>query len=106
MNLLGKLFNKKRVLKASNVLKIAIINDNTEELYEAFGITDARRDVLVNVCKKTYNETDRMSDSFEKIVNECKHVNEVVVCCILFERMRAQSSFDMSGLFSKMFDHE
>lgn len=106
MNLLGKLFNKKKVLKASNVLKIAIINDNTEELYEAFGITDERRDVLVNLCKKTYNETDRMSDAFEKIVSQCKHVNEVVVCCIIFERMRTPSNFDISGLLSKMFNHE
>lgn len=105
MNLLRKLF-KNNQLKPSNALKIAIINDNTEELYEAFGITDERRDVLIKLCKKTYNESDRMSESFEKIVDDCKHVNEVVVCCIIFERMIAQRSFDMSGLLSKMFDNE
>ena len=92
MNLLGKLFNRKKKLVNSPELKVCIIDDTTTDLWTTFGITDKRRDELVDVCKDSLKLNDSKSDAYVYIVDRCKHVNEVITATIIFERMCEQAS--------------
>jgi hypothetical protein len=87
MNLLGKLFNRKKKLTDSTELKVRIIDESTTDLWTTFGITDQRRDEIVDICKEAYKLHDIKSHSYVYIVDKCKHVNEVVTATIVFERM-------------------
>jgi hypothetical protein len=86
MKVLGKLFNRKKKLVNSPELKICIIDDTTTDLWTTFGITDQRRDEIIAFCKETYKISESKSDCYVSIVDQCKHVNEVVVATIIFER--------------------
>ena len=98
MNVLGKLFNRKKKLVNSPELKICIIDDTTSDLWTTFGITDKRRDEIVDLCKKTLHDSDSKSECYVRIVDQCKHVNEVVTATIIFERMCDRENDPLSGL--------
>jgi hypothetical protein len=93
MSMLGKLFGKKKkTLKPSPDLKVCIINEESHDLYEVFGITDERRRELNQISSKAYHDFDDASKSYEDIVKHCNHVNEVIVCTIVFERIKDNRS--------------
>ena len=75
MNVLGKLFKKKNKLKPSTELKLCIIDDSTSDLWITLGITEKRRDEIVKICKKAYNNHSTKTDSYKEIVDQCQHVN-------------------------------
>lgn len=87
MNMLEKLFKRKKKLGNSPELKIRIIDDTTSDLWITFGITNQRRDEIVEFCKKSFNDFDSKSECYVSIVDQCKHVNEVVTATIVFERL-------------------
>lgn len=92
MKVLGKLFNRKKKLTGSSELKICIIDESTTDLWVTFGITEKRRDELVDICKDSLKENDTKSHAYVYIVDRCKHVNEVVTATIIFERMCEQAN--------------
>ena len=97
--MLGKLFNRKKKLVNSSELKICIIDDTTTDLWITFGITDERRDQIVKFCKEAYNVSESKSDCYVRIVDQCKHVNEVVTATIIFERLcDTQDEHPLAGL--------
>jgi hypothetical protein len=87
MNLLGKLFNRKKKLVNSSELKVLIIDESTTDLWTTFGITEKRRDELVLMCRKAFELHSNKANCYVYIVDNCKHVNEVVTTTIVFERM-------------------
>jgi hypothetical protein len=87
MNLLGKLFNRKKKLVNTPELKVCIIDETSTDLWTNFGIIENRRDELIDVCKQAYKTYSNKHESYVYIVNNCKHVNEVVATTIIFERM-------------------
>jgi hypothetical protein len=95
--MLGKLFKRKKELKPSNEMKVAIIEDSTDNLYTNFGITDERRNELIELTLASYKNHSNLSKSYEEIVAKCKHVNEVIVCVIIFERKISHSK-ELSAL--------
>ena len=98
MSMLGKLFKRKKTLKPSSELKVCIINEESTDLYEVFGITPERRSELVKLTRKAIMEEDDASLSYKVIVEQCKHVNEVIVCAIVFERIRDEHNNPMRML--------
>lgn len=99
MNVLGKLFNKKKTLKAVPILKVCIIDDTTTDMWLTLGITNERRDELIDICEQAYHQFDSKSLCYEYIVDHCKHVNEVIPATIVFERMcEGPSNHPLSGL--------
>jgi hypothetical protein len=99
MNLFGKLFNRKKKLIDSPELKVCIIDESTTDLWTTFGITEERRDEIVEICKEAYKLHDIKSHSYVYIVDKCKHVNEVVTATIVFERMCEQTeNHPLAGL--------
>tara|TARA_R110000868_G_scaffold205742_2_gene454356 strand:- start:921 stop:1190 length:270 start_codon:yes stop_codon:yes gene_type:complete len=85
---LEKIF-KKRKLKPSLELKVAIINDDSDDLYETFGIIEERKQELIKLCDYSLL-LKKSSDSYVYIVENCKHINEIIICCIILDTMRAQ----------------
>lgn len=102
MKVLGKLFNRKEKLVSSPELKICIIDDATTDMFVTFGIIKERKDKLFDICQEAYNKHDIKSEAYVYIVDRCKHVNEVVVCTIMFERMCTVSDDPLARL-AKMF---
>ena len=99
MSMLGKLFGKKKKeLKPSPELKVCLINEESHDLYEVFGITSERRKELNRLTKEALMSEEDASASYKVIVDQCKHVNEVIVCVIVFERMRDQANDPMHKL--------
>ena len=64
-----------------------IIDDTTTDMFVTFGIVKKRKDELFDTCKEAYDKYDIKSEAYVYIVDRCKHVNEVVVSTIMFERM-------------------
>lgn len=85
MNLFKNLSKKK--LKPSGDLKICIVEEHPSDLYVIFGITDERKKELHNLVKDGVNKFDDVSLAYEYIVDRCKHINEVVICVIITERL-------------------
>jgi hypothetical protein len=102
MNVLGKLFKKKNKLKPSTELKLCIIDDSTSDLWITLGITEKRRDEIVKICKKAYNNHSTKTDSYKEIVDQCQHVNEIIPACIVFERMCEINNHPLTGLIQAL----
>ena len=99
MKVLGKLFNRKKKLVNSPELKVCIIDDTTTDLWITFGITDKRRDEIIDLCKETLHNSDSKSECYVRIVDQCKHVNEVITATIIFERIcDRQEEHPLAGL--------
>jgi hypothetical protein len=96
--MLGKLFKRKKTLKPSPELKVCIINEESTDLYEVFGITPERRSDLVKLTRQAIMDEEDASQSYKVIVEQCKHVNEVIVCTIVFERIREEHNNPMRML--------
>ena len=103
--MLGKLFKRKKKLQPSPALKVCIIDDSTSDLWVTLGITDERRDEIVQFCKDAYNNHETKTDSYAEIVDQCNHVNEVITSCIIFERICDINNNPLSGLM-KAFSRE
>jgi hypothetical protein len=103
MSMLGKLFGrKKKELEPSPELRVCIINEESTDLYEVFGITSERRTELVKLTREAILSEEDASQSYKVIVDQCKHVNEVIVCVIVFERMREEGN-DPMKMLAKLF---
>ena len=83
---LEKIF-KKRKLEPSSKLEVAIINNDSDDLYETFGIIEERKQELIKLCSYSLL-LKKSSDSYVCIVENCKHVNEVIICCIIINSMK------------------
>ena len=103
MNLLGKLFNRKKKLVNSPELKICIVDETTTDLWITFGITEKRRDEIIDICKNAFKEADVKSECYKIIVDKCNHVNEVVTATIIFERMCDQQNDHPLASLMKLF---
>jgi len=103
MSMLGKLFGKKKELKPSSEMKVAIVDGTSDDLYINFGITDSRRDQLIELTLAAFKNHERLHNSYQEIVSQCKHVNEVIVCAIIFERKLVHQKENPLAMLEKLF---
>lgn len=101
--MLGKLFKRKKELKPSNDLKVAIVDEASDDLYLNFGIIDERRDELIELTLAAFKNHSRLHNSYVEIVSKCKHVNEIIVCTIIFERKLVHQKESPLALLEKLF---
>lgn len=88
MNLLGKLFKKKKTYSKTSEFKLCIVVDDADSLHETLGITNQRAEQLGKVCLKAIKEHDCKTDSYQDILAECKHINEVIMCTEIFAKIK------------------
>ena len=86
MGIFKNLFGKKKAsLKELPItnnteksFKLAIINPESNNMYEVLGINEERLDNLMGKMHKHIKECETYTEAIEKIIVECKHINEVV----------------------------
>ena len=107
MKWLGKLFNRKKKLESSSELKLCIIDDTTDDMWTTLGIIDERRNEIVKFCQEAYRIAEKKHQSYQYIVERCKHINEVIVATIVFERYsEIQTGDSIYQLFRRHLDNE
>jgi hypothetical protein len=96
--MLGKLFKRKKTLEPAQALKLRIIDDTTTDLWVTLGITDVRKEEIIQFCKDAFDNHETKTGSYTEIVDKCTHVNELVPACIIFERLCDVHNSPMGGL--------
>lgn len=108
MNLLGKLFKKKKTYSKTSEFKLCIVNDDVDCLHQTLGITDKRAEELARVCVDAIKKHDAKTDSYQDILAECTHINEVIMCTEIFakvtELQRKHSS--MKNMLDNLLGHD
>ena len=106
MNVLGKLFNKKKTYPKDNKFEVLIIGEDKSDFQEMLGITDKRKEELMALAFKTYEQEDLFSTSCKIAVAECTHINEVVFMMSLLCKIKELKSNPLSAILSKLSDGE
>jgi hypothetical protein len=81
-----KLF-KKKSYPQDNKFKLCIIDEKSDLIHEVLGITEERCRELTQLCIKAYDTSDIKTESYAMIVDQCVHVNEVVMAVQIFEKV-------------------
>lgn len=102
MNMLGKLFNKKKTYPKDNKFEVLIIGEDKSDFQEMLGITDKRKDELLKLAFKSYKDHDLFTTSCKVAVAECTHINEVVYLMTMLTKIRELESNPLSSLLSHL----
>jgi hypothetical protein len=102
MNVLGKLFNKKKTYPKDNKFEVLIIGEDRTDFQEMLGITDKRKEELVKIAFNTYKKEDLFSSACKVAVAKCTHINEVVFLMTILTRVRELESNPLSSLLSHL----
>jgi hypothetical protein len=103
MNVLGKLFNKKKTYPKDNKFEVLIIGEDKSNFQEILGITEERGKELLKMSLESYQKQDLFSDSCKEVVDECKHINEVVYAMSCLCRIKeATSSNPLEAILRKL----
>ena len=107
MNVLGKLFNKKKTYSKDNKFEVLIIGEDKSNFQEILGITEERGRELLKMSIKSYEKQDLFSDSCKEVVDQCKHINEVVYAMSCLCRIKeATSTNPLELILKKLTDGE
>jgi hypothetical protein len=83
-----KLFKKKKKsYPQDNKFKLCIIDEKSDLIHEVLGITEERCRQLTELCIKAYDTSDIKTESYAMVVDQCVHVNEVVMAVQIFEKI-------------------
>jgi hypothetical protein len=102
MNVLGKLFNKKKTYPKNNKFEVLIIGENKSDFQEMLGITDKRKEELLKLAFKSYKDNDLFTTSCQVAVAECTHINEVVFLMTILTKIRELESNPLSALLGSI----
>ncbi len=100
MNVLGKLFNKKKTYPKNNKFEVLIIGEDKSDFQEMLGITDKRKDELLKLAFNSYKDNDLFTTSCKIAVAECTHINEVVFLMTMLTKIRELESNPLSSLLN------
>jgi hypothetical protein len=67
--------------------KLLIIDEDAEHLHTSLGITSERADELMNICVECFIENGNLPVALKILVDNCKHVNEIVFSTMLFHKL-------------------
>ncbi len=83
-----KLFKKKKKsYPQDGKFKLCIIDEKSDLIHEVLGITEERCRELTELCIKAYDASDIKTESYAMVVDQCVHVNEVVMAVQIFEKV-------------------
>ena len=100
MNVLGKLFNKKKTYPKDNKFEVLIIGEDKSDFQEMLGITEKRKDELLKLAFKSYKDHDLFTTSCQVAVAECTHINEVVFLMTILTKIRELEDNPLSAILS------
>ena len=101
--MLGKLFNRKKTYPKDNKFEVLIIGEDKSNFQEILGITEERGKELLKMSLESYQKQDLFSDSCKEVVDECKHINEVVYAMSCLCRIKeATSSNPLEAILRKL----
>jgi hypothetical protein len=106
MNVLGKLFNKKKTYPKDNNFEVLIIGEDKSDFQEMLGITDVRKEELVKLALISYKNEDLFTSSCKAVVAECTHINEVVFVMTVLTKIREVECNPFAALLGKLSDGE
>ena len=101
MNVLGKLFNKNKNYKADQKFEVLLIEENSSSLNEALGISEDRYKEIVTFSIDSFKEGERYTDSCKIAIEQCKHINEVVLAITTLAKIKSMTDNPLASLFSK-----
>jgi hypothetical protein len=104
MNVLGKLFNKKKTYSKNSEFEVLIIGEDKSDFQEMLGITDERKEELVKLAFISYKSEDLFTSACKIVVAQCTHINEVVFVMTILTKIREVESNPLSLLLSSI-DH-
>jgi hypothetical protein len=100
MNVLGKLFNKKKTYPKDNKFEVLIIGEDRSDFQEMLGITNERKEELMKLAFKTYNNEALFSSACKIAIAECTHINEVVFMMSLLCKLKDMNDNPLSAILS------
>jgi hypothetical protein len=98
MNVLGKLFNKKKTYPKDNKFEVLIIGEDKSDFQEMLGITDKRKEELVKLALISYKNENLFTSACKLVVAQCTHINEVVFVMTVLTKIREVESNPLSLL--------
>lgn len=79
-------------------LKVVQIDDETDSMPEALGITEERQKQLVDAAVAAYKGTHKFSAAMEMVSREAKHANELGYIVFVLTDIRAQNQNPLGGI--------
>lgn len=103
MNLLGKLFNrKKKTYTGNEKFQVLIIEEGSSSLNEALGINEKRYEQLIHLSIEAFKEGERYSDTCRVALEQCNHINEVVLVMTTLAKIKMSQENPLEALLSKL----
>jgi hypothetical protein len=100
MNVLGKLFNKKKTYPKDSKFEVLIIGEDRTDFQEMLGITDERREELMKLAFNSYKTEDLYSSACKEAVAGCKQINEVVFTISMMAKLKEMANNPLSAILS------
>ncbi len=102
MNVLGKLFNRKKTYPKNDKFEVLIIGEDKSDFQEMLGITDKRKDELLKLAFDSYKGNELFTTSCQVAVADCTHINEVVFVMTILSKIREMDNNPLSAILSKL----
>jgi hypothetical protein len=94
MNWLGKMFKKKKSYAKQDKFKLCIIDESSDKTHVVLGINEDRMNELRRICDRAYEKHTKLTDAMDDILSQCNHINEVVICLQVYNKLRELSSLE------------
>jgi len=83
-----KLFKKKKKsYPQDDKFKLCIIDEKSDLIHEVLGITEERCQELTQLCIKAYDSSNIKTESYAMVIEQCVHINEVLMAIQIFEKV-------------------
>lgn len=77
-----------------DMLEVEVLNEGTDSIPEALGISDERDKELQKITTEAFIEEETITGAMVKISEEVIHPNELAYCCFKMGAMRERMSHD------------
>lgn len=101
MSFLGKVFKikkKQKTYSQDNKFKLCIVDETATHMHTTLGVTDERAKELAVVAVNAYDNNDEVVTATQQILDNCNHINEVVLALKIFEKRINQENNPLQGI--------
>jgi hypothetical protein len=94
MNWLGKMFKKKKSYAKQDMFKLCIVDETSDSTHVVLGINEERMNELRRICDRAYEKNTKLTSAMDDILQECNHINEVVISMQIYNKLRELNSLE------------
>lgn len=87
MGVFNFLKKKKKTYSGKQEFNLLIIDEESGELTTSLGITQERVDEIVEICKKSYKDSNKLTEAIEKTLKKMNHINEATYAILMLARL-------------------